>query len=367
MLIIFFNRFKLSKKKASLAFMFCALLIAPGCGKRKPPVPPVEKISQRAEISGTQRGNKITLVWNMPSENTANGKFSNISRIDVYRLLETLNSSVSLSEEEFTSRSTLIAALPVKKSDFAVKQMTYTDTLEFAKQAARLRYAIRFVNSSGQKASFSNFLLIEPSSNVATAPHDLKAELLKDSIRLLWTAPPSNVDGTSPANILGYNVYRFEGNDSLRIINSTPISAEEFFDKNLEFGKRYKYFVRAVSIGNSGEPLESADSETIDLLAQDIFPPDAPAALTIAAAPNSLSVFFAANSESDIAGYKIYRTTIETQPLSNWTLITPDLIKTNTFQDTDVESGKKYFYFIKAVDTAGNESEPSEIIAETAP
>jgi len=54
-------------------------------------------------------------------------------------------------------------------------------------------------------------------------------------------------------------------------------------------------------------------------------------------------------------------------PLTEWTLLTPDLLKTNTFQDTRVESGKVYYYYLTATDKFGNVSKPSEIVSETVP
>ena len=113
-----------------------------------------------------------------------------------------------MSEEEFAARSVIIASLPVTNSDFGLKTMTYRDTLEFAGQPVRLRYSIRFANASGQRAAFSNFFLIEPAARVANPPTSLSATVAQDAITLAWTAPTQNVDGSTPANVLGYNVYR---------------------------------------------------------------------------------------------------------------------------------------------------------------
>ncbi len=354
-------------KKTSLAFMMLALLFGLSCGKRAVPLPPVERVQQRAEISGSQRGNFVILSWVMPARNAAVGNILNIDHVDVYRLIEPLNTPLSLSEENFASRSTLIASVSTSKTDFARKLLTYSDTLEFAGQDARLRYAIRFVNDSGQKAAFSNFLLIEPTSKVADKPFNPIAVVLETAIKLSWNAPEINVDGSKPANILGYNVYVSNEEKEAVLKNRTPIRDTEFLDKVFQFGTNYKYFVRTVSLGNNGEPIESLSSNTIEVLPKDIFPPTPPSALTIAAAPNNLSIFFAVNSERDITGYNIYRSTNPSQKKSDWMLLTPESIKANTFQDTTVESGKTYYYYLTAVDKNGNTSQPSVVISETAP
>jgi hypothetical protein len=304
----------------------------------------------------------------MPARNAEDGSLLNIKRVDVYRLLEPSNSTLTLSEEEFASRSTLIATVPISEKDFALQRLSYTDTLELAGQIVRLRYAVRFVNSSGQKAAFSNFLLIEPSAAVAGNPDLLTAKISEESVFLNWKAPQANVNGTVPANLLGYNVYRTNSeNETAKLLNDAPVSETRYADKFFEFNKEYFYFVRAVSIGSSGEPVESLESNIVKISPVDTFPPAPPSAITIAAAPFNLSIFFATNLEKDIAGYRIYRTTDPKLKKSEWTLLTEDLVTTNTFQDTNVESNKTYFYYIVAVDKAGNMSEPSEVVSETLP
>ncbi|MBA2621139.1 MAG: hypothetical protein H0U87_08060 [Acidobacteria bacterium] len=340
------------------------------CGKRKPPLPPVERVSQKVVIDGFQRGNFVTLGWTMPDRNAAAAaSILRISRVDVYRLAESLNTSQNLTEEEFAAQSTLIASLPVSDNDFGRKKFTYTDRLEFAGQAARLRYAIRFVNSSGQQAAFSNFLLIEPTAKISEAPQSLKAGASEAAVILEWIEPTSNIDDSKPVNLIGYNVYRSESaQQTAELLNKTPIGKPQFFDKSFEFNKKYFYFVRAVSLGGNGEPVESRESNIADILPRDVFAPSAPTAITIAAAPNNLSIFFAANPEKDIAGYTVYRSTDKVIPLANWQNLTSDrLLKTNTFNDTQVESGKTYYYYLTAVDEAGNVSATSEIVSETAP
>lgn len=365
-----FNIKKLSTnklKKAPLAFMVLALLFGLSCGKRAIPLPPVERVQQRAEISGNQQGNVVVLSWVMPARNASGGSVLNIDHVDVYRLIEPLNAPLSLTEENFASRSTLIASVPISKTDFARKLLTYSDNLEFAGQNARLRYAIRFVNDSGQKAAFSNFLLIEPTSKIADRPINLSAEVLETAVKLNWNAPQTNVDGSKPANILGYNVYVLNDKTEPKVINNTPVTNTEFFDKVFQFGKNYKYFVRTISLGSNGEPLESLSSNTIEVLPKDIFPPSAPTALTIAAAPNNLSLFFAVNPERDVAGYSIFRSTDPNLKKSDWTLLTAVPINSNTYRDIKVETGKTYYYYVTASDTNGNSSQPSEVVSETAP
>lgn len=354
--------------KAVLALITFVSLTSLCCGKRTAPLPPTEKVSQRATISGVQQGNQILISWKMPARNTSVNDALYIDKIDIYRLAESLNSSQQLTEEEFSSQSTIIKTIDVSENDFALKTLTYNDELKFSDQAARLRYAIRFVNKSGQKAAFSNVLTIEPSAKIADRPEDLKIETSQEALLLKWLKPQANVDGSVPVNILGYNIYRkSEDPVDLRKLNSAPVTGTEYADNFFEFEKKYIYIVRSISIGSNGEPVESVSSEELEIAAKDIFPPRSPESITIAASPTSVSLFFAANSEKDVAGYKIYRSTDRSLPIEQWELITSEMIKTNTFQDQKVESGKRYFYYLTATDNFGNTSRPSEIVSEIVP
>jgi hypothetical protein len=351
--------------KTLLAFILLAMFsFMLACGKRKPPLPPIERVEQRVQISGFQRGNQIRLSWTMPPYNASSGSILNISRADIYRLAESATSTQSLTEDEFASRSTLIASVPIKETDFGGKTLNYNDTLDFAGQDTRLRYAIRFVNASGSKAAFSNFLLIEPAPKVAAAPSLLPIKVAQNNLFLEWKPPQANIDGSTPVNILGYNIYRAgEGEQTARLLNQAPITTNEFRDTGFAFGVNYRYFIRTVSLGTNAEPVESQESNIVEINPKDTFAPNPPEGITLAATPTTISIFFASNLEGDVAGYKIYRS----EDKVNWTLLTDKLLQVNTFQDSKIESGKTYFYYLTAVDRFGNESEKSEIVSETVP
>lgn len=359
----------LIKQTACLFFIALFFVLSSACGNRKPPLPPTERIAQRVAIDGSQIGNQIRIVWQMPARNAPDGSLLNIERADIYRLAEPLDAPLSLTEEDFADRSTVIASIPITETDFGLKEKVYIDTLQFSDQAARLRYAVRFVNSAGQKAAFSNFLLIAPSSRIALNPDSLSAEVLQEEINLEWKAPAANVDGSMPVNVLGYNIYR-ETLDTVspgaQRLNESLIKSTEFIDRFFKFETKYRYFVRAVSLGKNGEEVESLSSEALEIVPKDTFPPEPPGSLTIASAPGTISIFFAVNLEKDIAGYRVYRSTDPDLPEADWTLLTPELLTENTFQDKRVEAGRKYFYYLTAVDRFGNVSAASEIVSETA-
>ncbi|HYY96168.1 MAG TPA: hypothetical protein VE713_16805 [Pyrinomonadaceae bacterium] len=358
-----------------LIFAFLLLPFAfslSACGKRRPPLPPVERVPQRTELlSGVQRGNQVILNWPAPRRNAPEESVQSIRRVDVYRLAEGIRDPLPLTEEEFSARATLIGSVPSEEILRASDTLTYTDELSLT-EPVRLRYAVRYVNAAGQRAAFSNFLLIEPAASVSQPPVvDPSPEKKESAIVLHWQAPSANVDNTTPANLLGYNVYRSESSQTQPAqepLNARPITSTTFADQTFSFGEEYVYVVRAVSLGTGGEPVESLNSNPVTAKPVDIFPPAPPDKVTAAGSPSPprMNIFFPTNMEKDLAGYNIYRSEDPTRS-KPWTKLNRNLLDRTTFQDESVQPGKKYFYYVTAVDNAGNESQPSEVGSDTIP
>jgi predicted phage tail protein len=293
-----------------------------------------------------------------------------IRRIDIYRLAESPTAPLPLTEDEFSARSTLIGSINDETIRTAGPTLVYLDTLELAGQPTRLRYAIRYVNASGQRAAFSNFLLIEPAAKIAEPPTVVTSELTPNAVTIIWNPPAANIDGSTPVNLLGYNVYRVEKSQTAvgqTPINTTLVNGTRFSDPTIRFGEEYNYVVRAVSLGTGGDQVESLNSNAIRVAPVDTFRPSAPEKLSIAPSTGRLALFFTASSERDVVGYLIYRSTDPELPKDRWTKVTPNLLTRTTFQDDTVESGKRYYYYVIAVDAAGNQSLPSNPESEVAP
>ncbi len=347
--------------------------MAPTCGKRRPPLPPVERIPQRTEgLTGSQRGNQVVLSWPGPRRNAAEGSVQSIRRVDVYRVAEKPNAPLPMTEDEFAARAILIGSVSYDEIKKAVENLTYTDTLELAGVPARLRYAVRYVNAAGQSAAFSNFFLMEPAAKVADPPVIIKTgnESSEAANTISWEPPKANTDGSTPVNLLGYNIYRSGGAQKQSgpvLLNPEPVTATHYQDRTFKFGNKYVYTVRSVSLGTEGKPIESLDSNPLPLAPVDTYPPAAPERLSIGPATGRLSIFWVANSEPDLAGYYLYRSTDPNLPRDKWINLTPTLTTKTTFTDENVVAGKTYYYYAIAVDNAGNKSPMSEVVSETVP
>jgi fibronectin type 3 domain-containing protein len=347
--------------------------MAPTCGKRRPPLPPIERIPQRTEqLSGAQRGNQVILSWPKPLRNARESSVQSIRRVDIYRVAERPNAPRAMTEDEFAASATLIGSVTFAEIEKATDNLTYTDVLDLAGEPARLRYAVRYVNGAGQSAAFSNFFLMEPAAKVAEPPTIIKTgkEYSETANTITWEAPKTNTDGSTPVNLLGYNVYRTSGSKSetsATPLNPEPITATEYQDKTFKFGETYVYVVRSVSLGTEAKPVESVDSNFLKLAPFDAYLPAAPEKPSIGPAPGRLSIFWVANSETDLAGYVLYRSTDPNLPKDKWTKLTPALYTKTTFTDENVETGKTYYYYVTAVDNAGNISPRSEVVSDTVP
>jgi hypothetical protein len=88
---------------------------------------------------------------------------------------------------------------------------------------------------------------------------------------------------------------------------------------------------------------------------QDTTPPAAPLNLAVqTSGAGALRLTWTANSEPDLAGYKVYRSPTAGGP---YTLISgTSLVSTASYLDENLEGGKTYYYAVTAVDASGNES-----------
>ena len=189
--------------------------------------------------------------------------------------------AAGVDRREFAARSTLIGSVTYDQIKNAGDSLTYTDNLELAGEPARLRYAVRYVNAAGQRAAFSNFLLLEPAARIAKPPTLIATgkEISEDAVTISWEPPIENIDGSTPVNLLGYNVYRVAETESE--VNPAPHQHRAYYRQQVH---RSKFQVW----GNLSLPgafrvawhrrwqVESLNSNSITVSPKDVFAPSAP-------------------------------------------------------------------------------------------
>lgn len=352
------------KRRVRWLLMAVSLLLFTACGKVGDPLPPIPKAPLIVnELAATQQGTSILLSFPVAKET----RTDKLKRVDIYRLIEPATAPPGLTAEDYLTQAVLIASLPEAQLPTQTSVITYVDPIDFkvANDQTRYRYAVRLVNLEDRPADLSNYASLTPLSTVAEPPLGLNAKVTQTQVEITWQPPAANLNGAAPANVSGYNLYR-RVDKQLAKVNATPLTETRYVEKQFQFGTPYEYLVRALSLPRAGAPvsemIESNESLPFVVTPKDTFPPTAPAAITIASRGGLISLFWPANPEPDVTGYHIYRSEDE----KTWTKITPRAITTITFSDRQVQIGKRYFYQLAAVDTAGNESPRSETVSETA-
>lgn len=342
---------------------FCLLLLS-ACGKVGDPLPPIPKAPLIVnELAATQQGTSILLSFPVAKET----RTEKLKRVDIYRLIEPDTAPQGITADDYLTRAALIASLEEKQIPARASVVNYVDPIDFkmANDHTRYRYAVRLVNLEDRPADLSNYASLTPLSTVAEPPLGLKANVTQTEVEITWQPPAANLNGSSPANVAGYNLYRRVDKQLLKV-NAAPLKETRYVEKQFQFGTNYEYIARALSLPRPGAPvsemIESNESLPLTIIPKDTFPPTAPTSITIASRGGLISLFWPANPEPDVIGYHLYRSEDE----KTWTKITPRPITTITFSDRQVQIGKRYFYQITAVDNAGNESPRSEAHSEIA-
>jgi len=357
-----------------LAFCAGSLLLCVGCGKVGAPVPPSRLSERTSDLTAIQRGSGVLLSWPAPAlVNDPSSRFY-IARVDIYRLTERRDQEPVLDADDYEATAEIIGFLDRSMIETQVSKfghLQYTDAVKLSqsKQLAntRLRYAVRYVSRRNQLAAFSNSVAVEPAPGIAMPPTNVTAVAnAQDMVTITWLAPVVNIDGVTPATVVGYNVYRrpqkrdFGGD----LLNSEPITSATFADTKFEYQVDYVYFVRALSQGANGM-IESADSDPFSLTPVDRFAPAAPNPVSIASSNSSISLFWPGSAERDVVGYNVYRASTANAPDNTWLKLNDQPVTPVTFRDENVVLDQTYFYRVTAVDRFDNESERSIVVSET--
>lgn len=94
----------------------------------------------------------------------------------------------------------------------------------------------------------------------------------------------------------------------------------------------------------------------------DVTPPAAPTALVAFAGDGSITLDWGDNSESDLAGYTVYRSSTTSGPYSP---VSNGLVAASLFTDNGLTNGTTYYYVVTASDLSGNESPVSNEASAT--
>jgi hypothetical protein len=344
-----------------------SLLGMAACAKISDPLPPQVLVPKPAtDLKAAQYADRILLSVSMPGENTDGSRVLTLGEVEIFRMASDRTHPGTIPHDTFQAQAERIQTIPAGELGryLANGVLSFWDTgiSEPDKlYGGGFLYAIRIINRKNQTAGFGNQAFIAPIA-IPVAPEYFSWTLSRDGIQMNWAAPEKNMDGSVPARIAGYNVYRSENAKDFPALplNPEPLARPEFVDRSFEFDKSYYYSVAVV--GSRANPLaESLPSAPHEVVTPDTFAPGMPKNLSFVAERGVVTLLWGPPDDTDIAGYRIYRME---EGSTERLLLQADLVTALSFRDDKARGGIKYQYGIAAVDTHKNEGPAAIAIVE---
>jgi fibronectin type 3 domain-containing protein len=213
------------------------------------------------------------------------------------------------------------------------------------------RYAVTQVDFAHNESKRESTSLFVPDDQPPLPPATAYGRSSDDGrVLLTWQTSMSS-------DAVGYRVYRDTNSlfaHPVRLAD-LPRTAREFRDSSATKGRRYWYEVAAVdSAGNEGK------SPAMAVTAADIAAPPAPAGFKATLAKTTVGLSWQAVTEPDLAGYNVYRSDMPSG--------VPEKLNREPLKETkyaDPVGGATRCYWVRALDTSGNESPRSEVLRPT--
>jgi hypothetical protein len=357
----------------------CAMCVICGCGTPGAPQPPSLELPRPVrDLRAQRKGDRVTLTWTVPRNNMDRTVVKHLGPSRICRTTGRVS--------EMTDCPTSGEVSPDKVNS---GRATFTDVIPKAVQQSNphafFTYAIETFNTRGRTVGPGNTAHV-PTAPTLPPPDKLQTETAAKGVVISWIVPLNETEALGGMHDgLKYEFHVFRRNpktpDAPRVeIPTTKAYASptlpqpnlNVLDTTIEWEQEYVYWtdIRTIVLGSGGEEIahvDGDDSPPVTVLAHDIFPPAVPEGLQAVFSGLEQRKFvdlsWNAGTESDMAGYNIYRTEDGGAPVK----INIELVKTPAFRDMNVQSGHRYFYSLTAVDLRGNESARSAVANETVP
>ncbi len=362
------------------AVLSAVLFVLIGCGAPGEPVPPSPPIPVAiTDLTARQAGDGVMLDFTVPGKSVSGEKLQAVPTMEILR--GALGADGAVDTKSFRVVDTMpgtILVTYVEKGKAHFLDPIAPEEIR-ARTGATVIYRVRARVTDKKTSANSNDASLKLYS-VAEPIDTLSANLTESGIDLRWKVPQSASGGAPITGIPEYHLYRGEvdpnapeatAKELFRTAWKSPLlqiaatKVPEYHDSAFDYGKTYVYLVRTVLVGD-GVGVESSDSRATIFKPVDTFPPGAPQGVVAAvlggveAGKFVVDLSWSINVEADMAGYHVYRSE---QRGALGELLNPELVVTPAYRDSAVVSEKKYWYSVKAVDRAGNESKASEQVA----
>jgi hypothetical protein len=326
--------------RLSPAAAVAAFLLNAGCGYIGPTLVPLANVpSAPSDLATIQRGAKLIAHFTVPGTITEGYPIKGDLQLDLRAgpAPDVWNQSEWAAHAERVAPAH-VTRLPPARPDATGQQLAEYEFSSTAWTGKTIVIAARVIGSNQKASNWSNLITL-PVVTPLAKPEQFIAAPLANRIRLTWRGAGGH-----------FRVLRrAEGGDGFAELTTT--TAPEYLDASAEFGKTYTYQVLAFAALAPLKEAQSDLSEEKTILYKDEFPPAAPAGLTATPSPASVELSWDANTEPDLAGYRVYRSTA-----GGAFEKVGDVNEIPAYSDHAVERGKTYRYMVTALDKAGNES-----------
>ena len=328
-----------------------ALLFVVGCGYKNYPVPPENVVPKPIEdLRYTVDEKGVNLTWSYPVQTVKGTDLQEISSFELYRAVVPLADYCGTCPIPFGEPQILPGGISVQETR---RQGTYLTSL--LRSGHKYFFKVRSRTSwwaSSDDSNIVSFVWHTPTK----APEGVKAEIGDGKVTIRWSPVTAYMDGRKVDMPVEYQVLRSHGGRGFEAMGE-PVSGTEFVDRRFTLDQKYFYKVQSLLL-LEGNIAGGSTSEEISAIPVDMRPPSPPTGVGVIGMEKGIKVYWEKSTESDVAGYRIYRRAANQQ--------TPILLgETNaatlSFTDGQVPGAVRMYYSVTAFDTAKkpNESEHS--------
>jgi hypothetical protein len=331
--------------------LILAVVIATGvlveCGRKLDPLPPIVEVPETTtDLTVRQVEHDAVLTWSYPTLTRAGRPLTDLQRVTVWRLEVPPGQEQGITEELarqlMLSRGRIVATLEGKGLENATEgdKLVYRDPLPAVPTGTTpptYGYAVRSRRRDGTTSALSNIVGLQPHA-VPPAVKGLEVRMSESGITVTWQGEEGEAYLVERRSAAG---------GGWEVISKEPLKEPTFTDGTAAQGTTWQYRVRVVKDGVWGPP-----TPTLEVPYPDVYPPPLPAAMVCLPEPARVLIRWEPSSEAG-THYTVLR---RRSGSADWTTLAADLTGLE-YADAAPEPGETE-YAVRAVDPAGNASEP---------
>ena len=370
------------KLRLALCSLTISLLI--GCGTPGAPQPPSLHLPKAVtDLKAVRKGDKVYLSWAAPAETTDGEGIRSEGTVLVCRALQTPSAA------NCRDKAGQVPLLPTNATPN--RRQTFVDDVGPAIAANDPRdfftYNVIAANNRSKSAGPSNPVAVFLAPSVR--PVRLNANVEHDGVRLYTSILPLPPISRFNAKYLCQFQKYLEGTAPTIVgeeFDLAPVGrpgetgfvdhSAEVIDRNTVWEKpqTYTFFCKTKVLSHDGSKtlyeFEGESAAPLAVTPHDVFPPAAPQAVQAVYSSGFIDLSWHSNTESDIAGYNVYRSWSWHERKGGVGKLNAQPITASAFRDDKLEGlppDTEIWYTVTAVDTQGNESAQSKSATERIP